>query len=1519
MACIDTVAFGLANDESHGNDCISDFPVIEYEWFFWLSVATAAACVILAIPRVVYLSRCSSIALTGLRASVISLGAKLIASIAFAGLRIGLLVIAIRHPHTSNRLVASTALDFAAACLIITLSPLEHFKSRRPSILLCSFLFLTLVYDVARTPLLWPAPSPRHDVAFTGLFTATVVVEFIFLVLESTRSKSWTALIRDGDRTQSPEETSSILSLGLYSWLNPLLWRGYHELLTMPHLYPLDRAISVDTFSSPPTPEPKAESTETSAWRLVMWLASSRPLVRSVLLPILPRLCLIGFTFCQPFFLQNLLRFLTSKATSSSAGDQDSTTASALVAVTVLTYSGIAISTALYWYYQERFQSLLRGFLIYSIYRKTANIRHVGDGDSAAVTLMGTDVERIYTGLRLIHEVWANAIQIALATWLLQRELGFAFIGPLVIVFMGFSVAFTISRRAVPYQAAWMTRVQARIGVTSSVLGQIKDLRVSGMTTPATALVQQEREEEIHAGGRSRLLVGISAGFSQLPSALAPVLAFAFGPQVLDETRAFTALSFLALLTSPLLVVLQSLPIIAACVACLRRIKVFLAQDEQTNGRLLQSTSHPSGKSPVTGKSPDTKQEDFISVQNASFGWSLEKMTLHNINLSLTKASSGSITFVVGPVASGKSTLCRALLGEVPHAQGSVRLGSDKIAYCDQVPFLFNASITENIVGFSSSDTARYEEVMQATMLAQDLRELPASDRTVIGTKGVSLSGGQRQRIALARALYHDADIMILDDVFSGLDGSTQLRVCHSIFGPDGLIRRRGTTAIICTHSTKFLPYADHVVSLASDGTIADQGEFDIVHYSGHTSRIGRAFDPVSELCSELIKEGIEIGGSQQEKPATTPPPMQIRVPGSSIRPHIPEPPSTTPIPPPTIDLEIYRHWVSTIGPIPLVIYLALVVGLGFCSNFPTIWLKMWSADSVSPKLEHSFAFWMVIYALLGVGAVICVLPAGLIMLRTAVRLGGTHLHHAAINTAMHSTLKFLSNTDVGKILNLFSQDMNILDTQLPRMVNNLCFCLATAAGQAVVIAISSGWLAISYPFFGGLLWVVQRVYLPTSKRLRILDLEAKSPLYTHFLDTIAGLPTIRAFNWFPYQLDRNNALLDDSQRPLYLLAMAQQWLTLTMNVLVTIVAVLLVVLATQLRSADAGNVGAGLVTLITLGTTLTNIVTAYTGLETSLGAISRLKGFEEETEQEENNGTLVPGESWPYAGRILMQNVEASYNGTDKVLKGVWLVIEKGEKVAICGRTGSGKSSILAVLLRLIDPLDTSSGASSHPLPIDSRPRYSADHTALRLADPQSTSSNSSHRILIDNLPLNTVNHTALRERIISASQDQVFLPGGTSFRTNLDPWNLASNEECTAVLVSLALDTLVESKGGLDAPVSSVDLSAGQKQLFSLARAVLRRRVKLRKTGVDGGILLLDEITSSADAETEQRVRKVLEQEFGGYTVVMVTHQQDMAMSCGRVVVIDAGKVVEDGQPDELMNRDGGWFRGLWGGAGR
>jgi ABC-type multidrug transport system fused ATPase/permease subunit len=337
---------------------------------------------------------------------------------------------------------------------------------------------------------------------------------------------------------------------------------------------------------------------------------------------------------------------------------------------------------------------------------------------------------------------------------------------------------------------------------------------------------------------------------------------------------------------------------------------------------------------------------------------------------------------------------------------------------------------------------------------------------------------------------------------------------------------------------------------------------------------------------------------------------------------------------------------------------------------------------------------------------------------------------------------------------------------------------------------------------------------------------------------------------------------------------MVQEWLSTVLNVVVMIMAVMMTVLAIKLHS-KAGFAGASLYSLLTLGENLSGIVLQWTKLETSLGAIARLKAFgesviPEDTEEE----TIVPPEHWPESGLIVVHGISASYESSIEIerrlaLADIRLVINPGEKVAICGRTGSGKSSLIAFFLKLIEPLpETAQNAT------------------------------------IDDIPLRNLNRLALRQRIIAVPQESVFLPDGSTFQANLDPLKVSIATQCQEVLEVVGLWQFVSERGGLDAGMSSGTMSAGQRQLYSIGRALLRQRVRARQ-GVLSGILLLDEVSSSVDVKTERVMQNIIKTEFAGYTVVAVSHRLEMIMDFDRVVVMDSGAIVEIGKPLELAKK--------------
>ncbi|KAF2462905.1 putative ABC multidrug transporter [Lindgomyces ingoldianus] len=1350
------------------------------------------------------------------------------------------ILVASRHVHASSIFIAAVVLRLVAVLPMMALSAVEHSRNPRPSTLLTAYLCLTLLLDAAQARTLFSSSASPLERVYSRTFCAAVALKAVILVLEARQKSSWVHWTND-EKEHSPEETSGIFSLGVFFWLNKLFLAGYRTILTIDTLFPLDSSLDAEALHAKFSRKMNYTKLKGDRFGLAKVLVST--LKVPLLLPVFPRLALLGFTFSQPFFIETLLDYLAEPT-------HDPNIGYGLIGASFLIYSGIATSLAFTWYFHHRLRIMVRSILVPEVFIKATKVR-VGAADGgAALTLMSTDVERIRMGFRTLHELWACLVQVALAAWMLYQRLGVVFVAAIGLVVVCFACLGVLINFTGDSQRAWMAGVQTRVGLTATVIASMKNLKISGLSATVGDFVQKFRIDELAAGARYRRIWITAALFGFIPLLMAPPLVFAFAQRTLDTSSVFTSLSFLTLMTVPLSQIFQAVPEIVSGFACLSRIQAFLECETRQDVRqvLVDAEDLP---------------EVELAVKDAKFGWEADKFVLRNVNFSVARHS---LTLVVGPVGSGKSTLCRALLGEMPFSEGfvMVRTHHSHVGYCDQTAFLFNGSVRDNIVAFSAFDPARYAEVIRATALSYDFTMLPQGDGTNVGSDGITLSGGQKQRVSLARALYLQADLLVLDDVFSGLDAETEEHVFDQVFGPQGLLRRRGTTVVLCTHSVRHLPSAHHIIVLG-DGTIVAQGSFDQLRHS-------QGFH--------------QYASSQKSTPATSTEPQL------DPRPHLPPTGITGKASPAPItdgarqvgDRMVYKHYIKSMG-LSLAVCCALFDSLwGTLTNFPTVWLTFWTDGMKSAYREHSDFYYIGIYGLLQACAAIALLLLGIAIFITSVKRAGANIHREALDTLIRAPLAFFTKTDTGIVTNLFSQDLNLIDTELPEATLFTLVTLAQAVGQMAVMLTSSAYLAISYPFLGAMLYVVQRFYLRTSRQIRLLDLEAKSPLYTHFLDTVKGVTTLRAFGFLPDDVQKNLRLIGSSQRPAYMLLIIQEWLNLVLNVVVMIMAVILTTLAVRLHS-KSGFAGASLYSLLTLGENLSGIVIYWTKLETSLGAIARLKAFGENVIHEDTDEEdIVPSEQWPRSGVVALKGVSASYEEQGEgessprlALRDIHLTIASGERVAICGRTGSGKSSLIALLLKLINPLPET-----------------ADNAT------------------IDDTPLRRLNRLALRQRIIAVPQEAVFLPDGCTFRTNVDPSGVSTAAECEDVLATVGLWDFVVERGGLDSGMSAGTLSAGQRQLISVGRALLRQRVRARQQ-VYGGILLLDEVSSSVDADTERVMQEIIRSEYRGYTVIAVSHRLDMIMDFDRVVVMDAGEIVEIGNPVELAEEVGTRFGDL------
>ncbi|KAI9691603.1 MAG: hypothetical protein M1822_007674 [Bathelium mastoideum] len=1068
---------------------------------------------------------------------------------------------------------------------------------------------------------------------------------------------------------------------------------------------------------------------------------------------------------------------------------------------------------------------------------------------AASLTLMSADIERITTGWQTMHEIWANIIEAALAIYLLERQLGVACVLPLAVAIASLVGSLVATSLVMSRQAMWLEAIERRINATTAMLGAMKSVKMCGLTETLSSNLQELRLEEIRISKKFRKLLIWNLGFAYFGPVVAPVLTFAVfsvmarnadGHTTLDTARIFTSLSLFALLTDPLSTLIMSISTFAGSVGCFERIQKFLQAEVRDDRRErpleLQSDSDyqnpdigdTSGKSDTTSEKAKPKalildgQYDTlpnnmaIAIHDGSFGWEKEKdALLRSINIGVPKEK---LTIVVGPVGCGKSTLLKAILGEVPSVQGIVQISSSSVAFCDQTPWHTSTTIRQSITAFSDFHEQWYETVVRACALEDDLRQLPRGDQTIVGSKGIALSGGQSQRLSLARAVYARKEITILDDILSGLDAGTEKQVFQNLLGLHGLLRHLRSTVVMVSSSARRLRDADHIIVLHSDGKVAEQGSFnDLESQGGYTSTFALASadaKATQKHDTDGIQESPSSSVATKAKAEATTELTELEA-DSTRR---------------TGDVAVYLYYIKAIGWIPTIIFFVCISCYVVGISFPNIWVKWWAqANADAPN--QNLGYWLGIYGFLGGIALICLVLSCWQLIITMVPRSAENFHWMLLKTVLGAPMSFFATTDTGITINRFSQDLQLIDMDLPLSALNCAATLVICLAQMILIAVASTYAAISFPVCILAIYFVQKVYLRTSRQMRFLDLEAKSPLYSQFVECLNGLATIRAFGWQNLLEKQSRDLLDRSQRPFYLLYAIQRCLTLVLDLIVAGLAVLLMVLVVELRGKiSAGFVGVALVNVILFSQYLKLLLTFWTTLETHIGALSRIKSFTRDTVSEHLplEKESVPS-SWPSKGAIEFDSVSAAY---------------------------TGKSSLMACIFRMIE---LSSGT-----------------------------------IKIDGLDISTIPRQEIRSRLIGVPQDTYLMLGTVRF--NADPTKLASDEDIIDALKSVQLWDLVHEKGGLDTEMDAQFLSHGQRQLFCLARAMLR----------PGTILALDEATSSVDAQTDALMQRVIRQRFAQHTVIAVAHRLDTIMDFDRVAVLDEGQLVEYDRPHALLARD-------------
>ncbi|OAQ99171.1 hypothetical protein LLEC1_07152 [Akanthomyces lecanii] len=1367
---------------------------------------------------------------------------KLTVTLALVGTLIVRLVFRAMSSHFRPRTaLPATALDLLAVIAVGAVVHLEHRRAIGTSAFSGVYLFFSIVADIimSRSFLIRPGLTTMG-----ALTAAAVALRAVLLGLQELSKRN---LLMDPrlNNMIGAEVVSGFWSRSFFAYLYPLLTKGFRGALVLSELHHLGPDFAASVLYPQLKYHWEKTNRVSSNSLFLSCICSWKLFFASIALP---RLGQSACTLAQPFILHRTILVIGDET----VGNIER---AFLLIATILSFGGAVVCKTMTAHLSTRLNTRIRGALISQMFDKSLRISQSEAKKSAAITLMSADIEGIASGLPQIYELIMTLVELGLGIYILSLFVGhscFVVLAPLVASAIG---TYFIGNWMATAFAAWNKSIEIRVSKTSKVIDQLKAIKMFGLGPTISIYLQKLREVETASSNKFRALQSASVVAVLCAEFVTPVVVIAaalfwntFSGR-LSAATVFPSLSIVALIKDPLSLLLGGYPTMKAMFSCFERIQNFLKLEERKDPRTIRSSVHDNQD--LEPKCSSYPVVEFSGASVAPVG--TQTPILKNLDFALLP---GSVTAAVGINGCGKSLMLQSILGEAEIPDGRICLSETDVAVCGQTVWLRNATIKENVVGPLPYDEALFRKVMHCCLLDQDLESLPLGADYVVGSGGARLSGGQRQRVGLARALYARKALVLLDDVFSSLDHRTAVSILFRLCGGEGMLRESQSTVVFCTFLPECLDVVDPLIVFDGDGHAS---------LEANSSDKDARLEMIRSLNPEQVTEA-ENDAVQKQEPEKA----QLKSASSSG-----EKNETTQ----KGDVRLYWLFIDPIGRYKLLLWAAVMCIGSILELAPDVYMRLW----IEHAAENNLFF--IGYALIAVVAVFIFIGAVAVFLIKLMPRASLSLHQQLVDTVLRATLAFLGTTDNGIMINRFSQDMTLIIRALVITFIRTTTMFFTTTIQAGIIASGSSYMAIILPFIAVAVYFIQRFYLRTSRQVRAIDLETKSPLYTHFQETTEGLVYIRAFGWQKANLEEAFKFLDDSQRGVYYMDSIQQWLQLVLGLLSTVIAAVLMTLTLFVtKSTSETAVGLSFLNLILFGKTMEQLISAWTGLETSVGALARLRDFMKDTPQESNDRRRVVPRNWPSQGAVELADVTARYRYLQQptktretkadsassddshlppILKSISLSISAGQKVGVVGRTGSGKSSLFLALLGFLQYDGT---------------------------------------IKIDGIDISQVPLDELRSRVVTISQDQIKLDASVRRATKKKSQEAERQDiMLKGLLTRLGIWGPLENKG-LDAMLDDVGYSHGQMQLFCLARGIVR----YQDTG--SKVVLIDEATSSVEQGMEKSAQDIMKEYFADCTVLIIGHRESSIRDVELTVELSRGEIVraEPSQPrsDEAVS---------------
>ncbi|XP_074155461.1 LOW QUALITY PROTEIN: ATP-binding cassette sub-family C member 4 [Sminthopsis crassicaudata] len=1257
------------------------------------------------------------------------------------------------------------------------------------------------------------------------------------------------------DAKPNPLQNANLCSRIFFWWLNPLFQIGHKRRLEEDDMYsvlPEDRSKALGEelqgYWDKEVLRAEKESRKPSLTKAIIKCYWKSYLILGIF-----TLVEESTKVVQPIFLGKIIEYFEhSDSLDSVSLNWAYGYAAALSFCTLV----LAILHHLYFYHVQCTGMKLRVAMCHMIYRKALRLSNAAMGKTTTgqiVNLLSNDVNKFDQVTIFLHFLWAGPIQAIAVTALLWLEIGVSCLAGMVVLLILLPLQSCFGRLFSSLRSQTAAFTDVRIRTMNEVIMGIRIIKMYAWEKPFAELITHLRRKEISKILKSSYLRGMNLASFFVASKIIVFVTFttyALLGNTITASRVFVAVTLYgAVRLTVTLFFPAAIEKMSEALISIKRIQKFLILDE-----VSQSNTQP-----------QKDEKALVHVQDFTGYWdkASEIPTLQNLSFTVRPRE---LLAVVGPVGSGKSSLLSAVLGELPRHNGLVTVRG-RIAYVSQQPWVFSGTVRSNILFGKAYEKEKYDRVIKACALKKDLQLLEDGDLTVIGDRGTTLSGGQKARINLARAVYQDADIYLLDDPLSAVDAEVGRHlfehcICQTL---------HEKITILVTHQLQYLKAASQIVIL-KDGNVMEKGTYTEFQKSG------------IDFGSLLKKENEEVDQSQvpevpilRDRSFSESSVWSQQSSKHSLKEGPAEPLATEDIPVAlpeehrtegTISFKSYRNYFAAGANCFIIVLLVLLNILAQVAYIlQDWWLSYWANEQNKLNVtvngikgnetkELDLNWYLGIYAGLTAATVLFGIGRCLLVFYVLVN-ASQNLHNKMFESILKAPILFFDRNPIGRILNRFSKDIGHLDDLLPLTFLDFLQTLLQVIGVVAVAISVIPWIAIPLLPLAIVFIFLRRYFLETSRDVKRLESTTRSPVFSHLSSSLQGLWTIRAYRAEQRFQELFDAHQDLHSEAWFLFLTTSRWFAVRLDAICAIFVIVTafgsLILA---QTLNAGQVGLALSYAITLMGMFQWGVRQSAEVENMMISVERVIEYTDLEKEAPWESKKPPPPNWPQEGVIVFDNVNFTYSLDGPViLKHLTALIKSREKVGIVGRTGAGKSSLIAALFRLSEP---------------------------------------EGKIWIDKVMTTEIGLHDLRKKMSIIPQEPVLFTG--TMRKNLDPFNEYTDEELWNALREVQLKEAIEDlPGKMDTELAEAgsNFSVGQRQLVCLARAILRKN----------RILIIDEATANVDPRTDELIQKTIREKFDQCTVLTIAHRLNTIIDSDKIMVLDAGRLKEYDEPYVLL----------------